>query len=145
VVLTSLIRGKKDGLSYHLDYKPATVPQIMITLITATQYETEKMFLLAQAPPPMAGAVPGVLDLEKEKVVKEIRKFRDKYGSEGRRAAQTIIAGMAPGQREYLSEAVHTLRQHRPISKEEEMFVLGLIKQSEKYIRDSQKKENEEG
>jgi hypothetical protein len=143
VVLTSVVRGNKPPLS--LTYHPGKVPHVMITVMTATQYETDRMFVLAQAPPPMASGLPGVLDLEKEKVVKEVRKFRDKYGIEGRRAAQTVIAGLAPGQRDYLSEAVHTLLQHRPISKEEEKFVLDLIKQSEKFIRDSRKEARKEG
>jgi hypothetical protein len=44
-----------------------------------------------------------------------------------------------------MSVAVHTLLQHRPISKEEEKFLLDLIKQSEKYVRDSRKQARKEG
>jgi hypothetical protein len=144
VVLTSVVRGKKTVPS-TVDYHPGSVAHVMITVMTATQYEHDRMFVLAQAPPPMAGGSPGVLDLEKEKVVKEIRKFRDKYGAEGRRAAHAVIAKLAPGQREYMSVAVHTLLQHRPISKAEEKFLLDLIKQSEKYIRDLRKQARKEG
>lgn len=144
VVLTSVVRGKKTVAS-TVDYHPGSVAHVMITVMTATQYEHDRMYVLAQAPPPMAGGSPGVLDLEKEKVVKEVRKFRDKYGAEGRQAAHAVIARLAPGQREYMSVAVHTLLQHRPISKAEEMFLLDLIKQWEKYVRDSRKQARKEG
>jgi len=145
VVLTSVVRGQKQPDTWSWSTELGTVPHVMVTVMTAAQYETDRMLVLAQAPPPMAGASPGVLDLEKDKVVKEVRKFREKYGTEGRAAALTIIAGLAPGQREYLSEAVHTLLQHRPISKQEEKFLLDLIKQAERYIRDSRKEAQEEG
>lgn len=144
VVLTSVVRGQMTAPS-TVSYSPGSVAHVMITVMTATQYEHDRMFALAQAPPPMAGGSPGVLDLEKEKVAKEVRKFRDKYGAEGRRAAHAVIARLAPGQREYMSVAVHTLLQHRPISKEEEKFLLDLIKQSEKYLRDSRKQARKEG
>lgn len=137
LVLTSVVRGKREGPSYASIYNPGTVPHVMITVMTATQYEAGTLMALAQSQPPMAGQAPGSLDLEKEKVVKEIRKFRDKYGIEGRRAALTTIAGLAPGQREYLREAVITLLQRRPISKQEEKFLLDLIKQAQKLIQSS--------
>jgi hypothetical protein len=137
-VLTSVVRGQKQPSTYASSLELGTVPHVMITVMTATQYETDRMFLLAQSPPPL-GESPGPLDLEKEKVVKEVQKFRDKYGAEGRRAAQTVIAGLAPGQREYLREAVYTLLQRRSISKMEEKFLLDLIKQSEQLIRGSRK------
>lgn len=145
VVLTSVVRGKPTVANSTSEYNPGSVAQVMITVMTATQYEHDRMLVLAEAPPPMAGGSPGVLDLEKEKVVKEVRKFRDKYGAEGRQAAHAVIARLAPGQREYMSGAIHTLLQHRPISKEEEKFLLDLIKQSEKYLRDSRKQVREEG
>lgn len=145
VVLTAVVRGQKQPDTWAWSTELGSVPHVMITVMTATQYETDRMFVLAQAPPPMAGASPGTLDLEKEKVVKEVRKFRDKYGADGRRAALMVIASLAPAQREYLSTAVHTLLQHRPISKTEEKFVLDLIARSERYLRDSRKAARGEG
>jgi len=114
LALTFVVRGKREGPSYYDLHTPGTVPHVLITVTTASLYETGAMMALAQSRPPMAGSSPGSLDLEKDKVVKEVRKFRDKYGIEGRRAALTVIAGLAPGQREYLREAVHTLLQRRP-------------------------------
>lgn len=145
VVLTSVVRGQKQPDYWSWSVELGTVPHVMITVMTASQFETGAMLTLAQAEPPMAGEAPGSLELEKEKVVKEIRKYRDKYGIEGRRAALTVIAGLAPGQREYLHEAVHALLQRRPISKQEEKFLLDLIKQSEQYIRESRKEARKEG
>jgi hypothetical protein len=139
VVLTSVNRGRPEGPSYSTYYTPGFVPHAMVTVVTATQYETDRMFVLAHSSPPVLGAAPGSLDLEKEKVVKEVRKFRDKYGAEGRRAAHEVIAGLAPGQREYLSVAVHRLLERRPISRQEEKFLLDLIRQVEVYLRDSRK------
>ena len=139
VVLTSVVRGQKQPDTWAWSNELGTVPHVMITVMTATQYEAGRVTLLAQAPPSMAGGSPGVIDLEKEKVVRKVRKFHDKYGVEGFRAVHAVIAGLAPGQREYMSDAVDTLLQHRSISKEEEKFLLDLLKQSEKYIRDSRK------
>jgi len=138
VVLTSVVRGKKVNLGEHW-LVLGSVPQVMITVMTATQYEAGTLMALAQSRPPMAGEAPGSIDLDKEKVVKEVRKFRDKYGIEGSRAALTVIAALAPSQRDYLREAVLTLLQRKPISKQEEKFLLDLIKQSQQFIQASRK------
>jgi hypothetical protein len=139
LVLTSVVRGQKPGDNFGSYYTAGTVPHVMITVMTATQYEAGTLFALAQSRPPMAGPAPGSLDLEKEKVVKEVRKFRDKYGIEGRRAALAVIVGLAPGQREYLRNAVLTLLERKPISKQEEKFLLDLIKQSQQLVQASGK------
>ena len=138
LVLTSVVRGKKINFGEHW-LVLGSVPHVRITVMTASQYGVGTVFALAQSRPPMAGEAPGSLDLEKEKVVKEVRKFRDKYGIEGRRAALTVIAALAPGQRQYLADAVHMLLQRRPISKQEEKFVLDLLKQAHRLVQASRK------
>lgn len=140
VVLTGVVRGRaavvhgRDGPS-----ELGSVPEITVAVMTATQYDASHLSLLASARPPMATANPGPVDLDKVKVVKEARKFREKYGVEGRRAVAWVLATLGPEQRQLVRDAVLTLLERRPISPEQEKFLLGLLKQSQQLIQDSRK------
>lgn len=141
VALTTVMRGRlaEQGLAGQDNNKLGYAPVVMVTVMTATQYDAAHVLQLARARPPMAGAQPGTNDLEKEKIVREARRFREKYGDEGRRALAWVIASYGPEQRQLLRDTVLTLLERNAISKEQEKFVHDLLKQAQQLVLQSRK------
>lgn len=145
VVLTTGLRGRAAhptprGANSNEDVQLGSLPVVSVVVMTGQQYEMAQALLIMSQRPPMATARPGPVDLDKEKVVKEARKFRDKYGVEdARRALGWTVVSLGPEERLVLREAVLTLLDRNPLQTEQERFLLGLLKRAERLVKDWRK------
>lgn len=144
VVLTMGLRGKKA--TFTDQGGPSTLgslPMVSVVVMTGKQYEaSHASALFNRDVPPVATPQPGPVDLDKEKVVREARKIRDRYGVDlARRALVETVLALDGEEQQALHDAVYRLLARNPITHQQEKFLMNLLRDVERLLRGETGKE----